>query len=143
MQTLAASHLVCLSEVIGLTHNPTLPWPCTHLWESGCDMALTIASTAVSNSSGSGRAVKQSSTSPSLSLRGTSSSTQEDRQRKTRAFTAPGLSPRRSSCWRSGHTDPHSRPNAPRTYRQRVVSSRWMCVCLCVCLSCPLAPLSL
>lgn len=91
---------------------------CTHLWESGCEIALTIASTAVSKSSGSGRALKQSCTRPSLSLRGTSSSTQDDRQRSTRAFTAPGLSVRRSSCCSSGHTDPHSRPKAPRTYRE-------------------------
>lgn len=90
---------------------------CTHLWESGCEMALTIASTAVSKSSGSGSALKQSCTRPSLSLRGTSSSTQDDRQRSTRAFTAPGLSVLRSSCCSKGHTDPHSRPRAPRTYR--------------------------
>ena len=87
----------------------------THLCESGCEMALTIASTAVSKSSGSGRALKQSCTRSSLSLRGTSSSTQDDRQRSTRAFTAPGLSVCLSSCCSKGHTDPHSRPRAPRT----------------------------
>lgn len=97
-----------------------LIWLCpaigTHLCESGCEMALTSASTAVSKSSGSGRATKQSCTRPSLSLSGTSSSTQDDRQRSTRAFTAPGLSVRRNSCCSSGHTEPHSRPRAPRTW---------------------------
>lgn len=100
--------LLCLCE-------HTLAHICTHLWESGCEMAFTIASTAVSKSSGSGRAPKQSCTRPSLSLRGTSSNTQDDRQRSTRAFTAPGLSVRRSSCCSKGQTDPHSRPRAPRT----------------------------
>lgn len=106
-------HYLSFSELLlGFSHI------CTYLWESGCEIALTIASTAVSKSSGSGRALKQSCTRPSLSLRGTSSSTQDDRQRSTRAFTAPGLSVRRSSCCSSGHTDPHSRPKAPRTYRE-------------------------
>lgn len=101
-------HLTHLSSTPG-------PPPPTHLWESGCEMALTMASTAVSKSSGSGRALKQSCTRPSLSLRGTSSSTHDDRQRSTRALTAPGLSVLRSSCCSKGHTDPHSRPRAPRT----------------------------
>lgn len=90
----------------------------THLWESGCERALTIASIAVSKSSGSRRTLKQSYSRLSLSLRGTSSSTQDDRQRSTRAFTAPGLSVLCSSCCSKGHTDPHSRPRAPRTYRE-------------------------
>lgn len=94
------------------------PKACTHLWESGCERALTIASTAVSKSSGSRRALKHSCSRLSLSLRGTSSSTQEDRQRSTRAFTAPGLSVLCSSCCSKGHTDPHSQPRAPRTYRE-------------------------
>lgn len=97
--------------------NESVPPPkaSTHLWESGCERALTIASIAVSKSSGSRRTLKQSCSRLSLSLRGTSSSTQDDRQRSTRAFTAPGLSVLCNSCCSKGHTDPHSRPRAPRT----------------------------
>lgn len=123
--------LTCPVSIRPLLGRIFLPMPCllpvltnvskdspaqsTHLWESGCEIALTMASTAVSKSSGSCRALKQSCTRPSLSLRGTSSSTQDDRQRSTRAFTAPGLSVLRNSCCSKGHTDPHSRPKAPRT----------------------------
>lgn len=101
-----------------MTASPHHQKASTHLWESGCEMALTIASTAVSKSSGSRRALKHSCSRLSLSFRGTSSSTQDDRQRSTRAFTAPGLSVLCSSCCSKGHTDPHSRPRAPRTYRE-------------------------
>lgn len=112
------------------THPPTIPPPLsTYLWESGCERALTIASTAVSNSSGSPRALKESCSKASLSLRGTSSSTQDDRHRSTRAFTAAGLSVLCRSCCSKGHTDPHSWPRAPRTCRENNNERLWLQEC--------------
>lgn len=114
--------------------------PGTYLWESGCEIALTIASTAVSKSSGSGRALKQSCTRLSLSLRGTSNSIHDERQRSTRAFTAPGLSVLLRSCCNRGQTDPHSRPRAPRTLtlndNSQSVNVNWSILLMCFTFVC-------
>lgn len=59
----------------------------SHLWQSGCEMTVTIVSTAVSNSAELDSAEKQSCTSSWLSPNETSSPTQLDKQQRAFSFT--------------------------------------------------------
>ena len=96
----------------------------SHLWQSGCEMTLTIVSTAVSNSSGLDSAAKQSWTSSWLSPNGTSSPTQLERQRSTFSFTLL----EESWLWRSwrsmGHTTAHSPARASLSWARRAWARR-------------------
>lgn len=96
----------------------------SHLWQSGCEMTLTIVSTAVSNSSGLDSAVKQSWTSSWLSPNGTSSPTQLERHRSTFSFTLF----EESWLWRSwrsmGHTTAHSPARASLSWARRAWARR-------------------
>ncbi len=84
----------------------------SHLWQSGCEMMLTMVSTAVSNSSDSFSRAKQLSSNPSLSFKAMSSVSQEDTHLSTRSLTGQAASGRCSICWSREQTELQSTDRA-------------------------------